>query len=116
MPCFVRCKPCSPRSRSFTARSATSKKSASIGSARRKADATIWIGLEGRRPGEELIGGCWARASHAAQLGALALRHSVPAIYQLREFAAAGGLMSYGGYTTDIYRLGGVYTGRILKG
>src|SRR5262245_25900714 len=33
--------------------------------------------------------------SHAAQLGALALRHSVPAIYQLREFAAAGGLMSY---------------------
>jgi putative tryptophan/tyrosine transport system substrate-binding protein len=54
--------------------------------------------------------------SHAAQLGALALRHSVPAIYQLREFAAAGGLMSYGGYTTDTYRLGGVYTGRILKG
>jgi len=54
--------------------------------------------------------------SHAAQFGALALRHSVPAIYQLREFAAAGGLMSYGGYTTDQYRLGGVYTGRILKG
>jgi putative ABC transport system substrate-binding protein len=53
---------------------------------------------------------------HAAQLGALALRHSVPTIYQLREFAAAGGLMSYGGYTTDTYRLGGVYTGRILKG
>jgi ABC-type uncharacterized transport system substrate-binding protein len=54
--------------------------------------------------------------SHAAQFGALALRHSVPAIYQYREFAAAGGLMSYGGYTTDTYRLGGVYTGRILKG
>jgi putative tryptophan/tyrosine transport system substrate-binding protein len=54
--------------------------------------------------------------SHAAQLGALALRHSVPAIYQFREFAAAGGLMSYGGDTTDTYRLGGVYTGRILKG
>src|SRR5262249_12811579 len=36
---------------------------------------------------------------HAAQLGALALRHSVPAIYQYREFAAAGGLMSYGGIT-----------------
>ncbi len=54
--------------------------------------------------------------SHAAQLGALALRHSVPAIYQFREFAAAGGLMSYGGYTTDTYRLGGIYTGRILKG
>ena len=54
--------------------------------------------------------------SHAAQLGALALRHSVPAIYQFREFAAAGGLMSYGGYATDTYRLAGVYTGRILKG
>jgi len=54
--------------------------------------------------------------SYAAQLGALALRHRVPAIYQYREFAAAGGLMSYGGYTTDTYRLGGVYTGRILKG
>ena len=55
-------------------------------------------------------------ASHAAQLGALALRHSVPAIYQFREFAAAGGLMSYGGSTTDTYRLAGVYAGRILKG
>ena len=54
--------------------------------------------------------------SHAAQLGALALRHSVPAIYQFREFAAAGGLMSYGGDTTGTYRLAGVYTGRILKG
>ena len=54
--------------------------------------------------------------SRAAQLGALALRHRVPAIYQYREFAAAGGLMSYGGYTTDTYRLGGIYTGRILKG
>src|SRR5947208_8550528 len=53
--------------------------------------------------------------SHAAQLGALALRHSVPAIYQFREFAAAGGLMSYGG-TRDTYRLAGVYAGRILKG
>jgi putative ABC transport system substrate-binding protein len=54
--------------------------------------------------------------SHAAQLGALALRHSVPAIFQYREFAAAGGLMSYGGDTTGTYRLAGVYTGRILKG
>ena len=55
-------------------------------------------------------------ASHAAQLGALALQHSVPAIYQFREFAAAGGLMSYGGSITDTYRLAGVYAGRILKG
>jgi putative ABC transport system substrate-binding protein len=40
----------------------------------------------------------------------------VPAIYQFREFAAAGALMSYGGSVPDIYRLVGVYTGRILKG
>jgi ABC-type uncharacterized transport system substrate-binding protein len=54
--------------------------------------------------------------SHAAQLGALALRHSVPAIYFQREFAAAGGLMSYGGSVTETYRLAGLYAGRILKG
>jgi putative ABC transport system substrate-binding protein len=40
----------------------------------------------------------------------------VPAIYQYREFAAAGGLMSYGGSLTDMYHRVGVYTGQILKG
>jgi putative ABC transport system substrate-binding protein len=40
----------------------------------------------------------------------------VPTIFQFREFAAAGGLMSYGGSITESYRLVGVYTGRILKG
>src|SRR5438132_1428258 len=50
------------------------------------------------------------------QLAALALRHRMPAIYQYREFAAAGALTSYGGSITDQYRLVGVYTGRILKG
>jgi len=54
--------------------------------------------------------------SHATQLGALALRHRVSAIYFLREFAAAGGLMSYGGSITETYRLAGLYAGRILKG
>jgi putative ABC transport system substrate-binding protein len=52
----------------------------------------------------------------AKELGALALRHRVPAIYQYPEFTAAGGLMSYGGSLVDAYREVGVYVGRILKG
>jgi putative ABC transport system substrate-binding protein len=46
----------------------------------------------------------------------LALRHAVPAIFQSREFAAAGGLMSYGGDIAETHRLAGIYTGRVLKG
>jgi putative tryptophan/tyrosine transport system substrate-binding protein len=49
-------------------------------------------------------------------LAAHVLRHLVPAIFAYHEFAAAGGLMSYGGSITDQYRLLGVYTGRVLKG
>jgi putative tryptophan/tyrosine transport system substrate-binding protein len=50
------------------------------------------------------------------KLAALTIRHAVPAIYQYRDFPAAGGLMSYGSDVLDTYRLAGVYTGRVLKG
>jgi putative ABC transport system substrate-binding protein len=49
-------------------------------------------------------------------LGSLALGNGLPTIYQYREFAAAGGLMAYGGSVTDLFRQSGVYVGRILKG
>jgi putative ABC transport system substrate-binding protein len=54
--------------------------------------------------------------SRSDQLAALALRHAMPTVYQFREFAAAGGVLSYGASITDSYRWVGFYTGRILKG
>jgi ABC-type uncharacterized transport system substrate-binding protein len=50
------------------------------------------------------------------ELAALALRYRLPAIFQTRAFTLAGGLMSYTGSASDVYRQAGVYTGRILKG
>lgn len=54
--------------------------------------------------------------SRSEQLAALALRHTVPAIFQYREFVASGGLMSYGTSTTDVFRQVGIYTSRLLRG
>ena len=54
--------------------------------------------------------------SRSEQLAALALRHTVPAIFQYREFVASGGLMSYGTSTTDVFHQVGIYTSRLLRG
>lgn len=54
--------------------------------------------------------------AHSKQLAALTVRHGLPAIYEFREFAAAGGLISYGSSEIEYYRLVGTYAGRVLKG
>ena len=55
-------------------------------------------------------------ATHSEQLAALTVRHAVPAIHQSRDFAIAGGLMSYAGSFMESHRQAGIQTGRILKG
>jgi putative tryptophan/tyrosine transport system substrate-binding protein len=69
-----------------------------------------------RRAGGLVITADTLFSSKSVELAALAFRHAVPTISPYREFVAAGGLMSYGGSVTELYRLIGVYTGRILKG
>jgi putative tryptophan/tyrosine transport system substrate-binding protein len=68
------------------------------------------------RAGGLVIGADPFFTSRLEQLATFALRHALPSVYQFREFASAGGLMSYGGSLTDTFRAAGVYAGRILRG
>jgi putative tryptophan/tyrosine transport system substrate-binding protein len=69
-----------------------------------------------RRAGGLVISADTFFSGKSVELAVLASRHAVPTISPYREFVTAGGLMSYGGSVTELYRLVGVYTGRILKG
>ncbi len=71
----------------------------------------VQLGTEGL-----LVGGDPFLNSRRNLLVALATRHGIPAIYDQREYAVAGGLMSYGTSLTEAYRQVGIYTGRVLKG
>jgi putative tryptophan/tyrosine transport system substrate-binding protein len=68
------------------------------------------------RAGALVIGPDPIFRNRSRQLGALALRYAVPAISPYRDFAAGGGLMSYGTNIADLFRPVGIYAGRILKG
>jgi putative ABC transport system substrate-binding protein len=75
-----------------------------------------FAGLAERRTGALVITTDAFFISRVEPLARLSVRHAVPAIFQYRDFAAAGGLMSYGGSFLDGYRQVGAYAGRILKG
>jgi putative ABC transport system substrate-binding protein len=77
---------------------------------------TVFATLRERRAGALVIGTDALFNDRSEQLAALATRYGLPTIYQYRAFAAAGGLMSYGGSFAEPFRQVGIYVGRILKG
>jgi putative ABC transport system substrate-binding protein len=77
---------------------------------------TVFTTFLQRGVGALLIGSGALLNSHRERIVALAAQHRLPTLYPLREYASAGGLMSYGTSITEAYRQAGVYAGRILKG
>jgi putative ABC transport system substrate-binding protein len=72
--------------------------------------------LHRRKAGALVVGASAFFTSRREHLIALAARHAIPAIFQFRDFAIAGGLVSYGASGADAYRNAGLYTGKILQG
>jgi putative tryptophan/tyrosine transport system substrate-binding protein len=81
----------------------------------REIDAAF-VSVVQERTGALLVGNDLFFNSRIEQLVALAARYAIPTMYPIREFAVAGGLISYGNSLTENYRQVGLYTGRILKG
>jgi putative ABC transport system substrate-binding protein len=77
---------------------------------------TAFATLASERAGALVVGTGALLTNRRRQIIALAAQHTLPAVYPFREFAADGGLISYGNNVPDTFRQGGVYAGRILKG
>src|SRR5262245_10787817 len=82
----------------------------------REINAAFTAAFERERPDALFVGGDTFFTSRRVHLVNLTLRHAIPAAFPFRDFAEAGGLISYGASLTDAYRHVGVYIGRILKG